>query len=157
MTYIFESDLNQYSTVLEENLNGVAEDLRTIDLADLVSYIRFGSYATIEDLLHSSSELFFQHGALNFAWTAGVDMPWGELPTVTMGMEFRLRAVSVFFDLSLRAFDQTVKVCGILFEEPVRNPQEKISRLSDAIAEVRLPEQPERRPRLPRLLDGSSR
>ena len=136
----FESDLGLYSGLLAESLKGVADDLRTIDLADIVSYIRFGSYATIEDLLQSSTELFFKQGVLSFAWTAGVEMAWGELPTVTVGMEFHHRSVSVFFDLSLRACDESVTVCGILFDEPVRESCEKVARLCEAIEEARLPE-----------------
>lgn len=136
---------------MADSLKGVADDLRTVDLADIVSYIRFGSYATIEDLLQSSTELFFKQGAVTFAWTAGADLAWGELPTVTIGMEFRHRAVSVFFDLCLRAFDESVKVRGILFEEPVGSPREKVSSLCKAIAQARLPERsnraPEARPR----------
>jgi hypothetical protein len=154
LTNFFETELNQYSTVLAENLREVAADLRAIDLADLVSYIRFGSYTTIEDLVHSSTELFFRQGTLSFAWTAGVDLGWGEQPSITMGMEFRHCRVSVFFDLSVRAFDESVTVCGILFEEPVVDPRLKVDVLTDAIAGARLPDralqQAERPAPLPR-------
>lgn len=134
-----EIDLDQYSIVLADGIRDVAADLRTIDLVDMVSYIRFGSYATIEDLVHSSTELFFRPGTLSFAWNAGTELSWSEEPMITMGMEFRSCAISVFFDLTLRALDESVKVCAILFEEPLPDPAEKVMRLSEAIAEARLP------------------
>ena len=139
VTFTFETDLDRYAGVLAQGLQRVAEDLRTIDLIDVVSYIRFGSYATIEDLLQSSTEMFFKHGALSFAWTAGVEMAWGEQPTISVGMEFRHAAVTVFFDLLLRANDNAVKIAGILFEEPRLESADKVQRLRDAIAEARLP------------------
>ena len=142
MNNYFEPELGRYSGLLADSLKDVAAELRSIDLVDIVSYIRFGSLATLEDLVHSSTELYFKQGTLSFAWTAGVDLGWGELPTITMGMEFRHAAISVFFDLSLRAFDESVKVCGILFDDPVGTPAEKVGLLSDAIAEARLPERP---------------
>lgn len=123
---------------MADGLKDVAADLRTIDLVDMVSYVRFGSYATIEDLVHSSTELFFRQGTLTFAWSAGIDMTWSEPAMITMGMEFRSSAISVFFDLTLRAFDESVKVCAILFEEPVAEPADKVIRLSQAIADARL-------------------
>ena len=133
------SDANQYAKVLSDNLREFTADLRTIDLSDLVAFLRFGCYATVEDLVLSSTELFFKSGTLNFAWTGEVDLPWDAQPSVTMGMEFRHRAVSVFFDLSLRAYDDTVKVCGILFEGDGDEADDKVARLSQAIAEARLP------------------
>ncbi len=140
MSYSNETDLDQYSGVLTEGLGDVAADLRTIDLVDMVSYIRFGSYATIEDLVHSSTELFFRQGTLSFAWSAGIDLAWSEPPMITMGMEFRSCAISVFFDLTLRALDENITILTIMFEEPVGDPDERVTRLSEAIAEARLPD-----------------
>ncbi len=139
MDHFTEKNLDQYSDVLVNGLRDVTADLRTIDLVDMVSYIRFGSYATIEDLVQSSTEMFFQNGALSFAWNAGIDLTWGDPPMITMAMEFRHRAVSVFFDLTLRALDETVKVCAVLFEEPIGETAHKVTRLGEAIAEARLP------------------
>lgn len=139
MNFSFETDLDRYAGVLAQGLQRVAEDLRTIDLVDVISYIRFGSYATLEDLLQSSTEMFFRHGVLSFAWTAGVDMAWGEEPTISVGMEFRHAAVTVFFDLLLRANDNAVRIGGILFEETRAGPADKVQRLRDAIADARLP------------------
>ena len=126
MTKYFETDLECYSAILSDNLRDVATELRTIDLVDLVSYIRFGSFATLDDLIQSSTELFYKAGTISFAWTARADIGWEDLPTVTVGLEFRHAAISVFFDLSLRAFDQSVKVCGIMFDDPVATPADKL-------------------------------
>ena len=146
MTQFIQTNLGQCSTVLADGLKDVATELRTIDLVDIVSYIRFGSFATLEDLVHSSTELFFRPGTLSFAWSAGVDLGWEEPPAVTMGMEFRHTDVSVFFDLSLRASDESVKVSGILFDGPTGGAEETVSRLTQALAEARLPERQSFRP-----------
>ncbi len=139
MNYEFESDLAQYSTVMADALKQVAEDLRTIDLLDVVSFIRFGSYATIEDLLQSSTEMFFKSGILNFGWTAAVELGWSEPPAVTVGMEFRHRAVTVFFDLTLRPCDESVNVVGIQFDEPAVLRRDKLRQLAEALADARRP------------------
>lgn len=146
MNNFIENDLDQYSDVLADGLRDVAADLRTIDLVDMVSYIRFGSYATLEDLVHSSTELFFKQGTLSFAWNAAIDLGWGEPPIITMAMEFRHHAVSVFFDLTLRAVDESVKVCAILFEDPVEEGSRGVARLGAAVAGARLPGRPSPRP-----------
>ncbi len=139
MTKYFEADLERYSAILSDNLQDVATELRTIDLVDIVSYIRYGSFATLDDLVQSSTELFFRSGTISFAWTARVELGWEEPPIVTVGMEFRHHAISVFFDLTLRADQQSVKVCGILFDDPVGTPAEKLGVLASAIAAARMP------------------
>lgn len=135
---MFETEFSEYSLVLANCLKEVADELRSIELADLVSYIRFGSYTTLEDLVHSSTELLFRPGTLTFGWTAAVEIGWGDEPCVTLGMEFRCSRVSVFFDLSIRALDEDVSVCGVLFEEPIGDAAGP-SALQRAIEEARLP------------------
>lgn len=139
MNNISAPDDEAYAALLADSLAEVVGDLRTIDIVDLVSFIRFGSFAAIEDLIHSSTELFFKPGTLISAWTACVDMAWESLPVVTLGMEFRHPAVSVFFDLLLGGLEQGVAVRAILFEEPVGDLAEGLVALGRAIAEARIP------------------
>lgn len=139
MTYLAEPDDGAYAAVLADSLRDVAADLRTIDPVDLVSFIRFGSFPAIEDLIQSSAELFFKHGTLCSAWTACVDLAWDSLPLVTLGLEFRHPLVSVFFDLLLGARGDDVAVRSLMFEEPVADLASGLDRLARALAEARLP------------------
>lgn len=139
MTYVAEPDDSAYATVLADSLREVTADLRTIDPVDLVSFIRFGSYGAIEDLVQSSAELFFKHGTLISGWSACVDLAWDSLPLVTLGLEFRHPIVSVFFDLLLGARGGDVAVRAVIFEEPVADRAGALSLLSRAIGESRLP------------------
>ncbi len=139
MTYVAQPDDGAYAAVLTDSLREVTADLRTIDPVDLVSFIRFGSHGAIEDLIQSSAELFFKHGTLTSAWSAGVDMAWDSLPLVTLGLEFRHPVVSVFFDLLLGARDSDVAVRAVIFEEPVLDRAGGLNLLARAVAEARLP------------------
>ena len=124
---------------MADSLRDVAADLRTIDPLDLVSFIRFGSYGAIEDLIQSSAELFFKHGTLTSAWSAGVDLAWDSLPLVTLGLEFRHPVVSVFFDLLLGARGSDVAIRAVLFEEPVADRAQALGLLAGAMADAQLP------------------
>jgi hypothetical protein len=124
---------------MADSLRDVAADLRTIDPLDLVSFIRFGSYGAIEDLIQSSAELFFKHGTLTSAWSACVDLAWDSLPLVTLGLEFRHPVVSVFFDLLLGARGSDVAIRAVLFEEPVADRAQALGLLASAMADAQLP------------------
>ena len=139
MTYLAESDDGAYAAVLADSLRDVAADLHTIDPVDLVSFIRFGSFPAVEDLIQSSAELFFKHGTLMSAWTARVDLAWDSLPLVTLGLEFRHPLVSVFFDLLLGAGGDEVAVRSVMFEQPVADRAGGLANLARALVEARLP------------------
>ena len=138
MTHVSEYE-GGYATVLAESLREVTADLRTIDPVDLVSFIRFGSHGAVEDLIQSSVELYFKTGTLISSWSACVDMAWDTCPLVTLGMEFRHSAVSVFFDLVLGAHQGEVAVQAVIFEEPEPDANGGVSLLARAIADARLP------------------
>lgn len=117
----------------------MADELRTIDVIEIVTFIQSESYSAIEDLLQSSTELFFKDGTLTFAWSADVDLTWDNLPSVKLGMEFHGGGVSVFFDFGLSAFDSTVEIGGLLFDRAMEAGETEASRLAGALADARLP------------------
>lgn len=129
----------EYCEVIEQNIGAFVDELRAIDLVDLVSFIRLESFATIEDLVNSSTELFFKPDMLVFSWAAAVDLRWDALPVVTLGLEFRHPTVSVFFNLTMRDASEQVEVLGLSFEEPPRAPREALVR---ALADARLVRRP---------------
>lgn len=135
MTNRTEQDLASYCSIVEDNLAEVVAELREVDLADLVSFIRFESYPTIDDLVNAATELFFNPDMLVFSWAACADLRWDALPAVTLGLEFRHPSVTVFFDLTLRDAAQSVDVLGIAFDAPALPPH---AALSHAFAEARL-------------------
>ncbi len=130
-----DAALAEYCEVIEQNIGAFVDELRAIDLVDLVSFIRLESFATIEDLVNSSTELFFKPDMLVFSWAAAVDLRWDALPVVTLGLEFRHPTVSVFFNLTMRDAGEQVEVLGLSFEEPPRAPREALAR---ALADARL-------------------
>ena len=145
MTYLVDNDYGAYGGIIAAGLAEVFEEMHAIDLIDLVGHIRFGQHAAIEDLLQSSTELFFKDGTLTFGWDARVDLPWDAVPTVTLGMEFKHQTVSVFFNMSFQARNHVVQVVGILFDPDCRNAGERRFRLRQALVDAHLPRKAIRR------------
>ncbi|MDX7950351.1 hypothetical protein P7D22_04060 [Lichenihabitans sp. Uapishka_5] len=156
MTFLVENEQNAYARLIADGLRDVLEELHAIDLVDLVSFIRFDRHAAIEDLLQSSTELFFKEGTITFGWNAWVDMAWGDMPSVTLGMEFNHRDVCVFFNLTLRAMEQAVEVVAVVFDPECPEPAERRRRLKKALSDALLPRAARRLPVLP-LRRGSGR
>ena len=131
-------ETESFARALATELGDVIEELQAIEVVDLVSYIRFGCFSALEDLLQSSAELFFKEGTLTFGWTAAVEMAWTQTPKVILGLELKHRAASIFFNLSLCAGEPTITLSGVLFDPPCPAP-ERLRCLLETVADAHLP------------------
>jgi hypothetical protein len=122
---------------LASAMQDVARELKLIDLADLVAYVRFDRFPNIADLVSSSIELMFAPGTLSFGWAADLDLAWDAPARVMLDMEFRHRAVTAFFSLELTAGDATVRIHHISFEPASPDPAENTRSLVDALDSAR--------------------
>jgi hypothetical protein len=132
-------DRGAHERVLADAMVDVATELRLADLTELFLMIRTEQAANIADLVNSSSELFFESGALKYALSAGCELRWETAPTVRLDMEFRYGTVTVFFQLTIGRERAAVEVFDVLFEDgddPAGATD--MERLCAAIADARL-------------------
>ena len=128
-----------WAAPIAEAIKEVAAELRLIDLADFVSFIRLGQFANIQDIVNSSIELYFKHGTLTYACSADYQLEWESSPAVLIDMEFCHRQVSAVFNLTLRPENASIELHSISFGSGVTGPEMEISRLAAAMADARLP------------------
>ena len=123
---------------LADGLRDVASELRLIDAADLIAFIRTEQFANISNLVNSSTELYYKPGTLSFGRSGDIDVKWGATPTVSLDMEFHHMQVSVYFRLLLEALQAGVEINYISFEAGSTDPDQNTQRLIAAIANARL-------------------
>ncbi len=138
-----QNHLHDREFALALAMKDVAAELRLVDPADYVGYVRMEQYSNLEDIINSSSELLFQPGSLTFGWGADVRLAWGERPRIFLDMEFHHQAVNVFFSLGLGAEVDSVAIRMITFtapdSEPLVNTGQLISALNSARCVVQRP------------------
>lgn len=128
----------QREMALADGLRDVASDLRLVDAADLIAYIRTERFSNIANLVNSSTELYFKPGTIHFGQSGDVDVKWGDTPAISLDMEFRHMRVNVYFRLLLRALQAGVEIDYITFEDASPDAELNTRRLVDAIAAARL-------------------
>ncbi|HEY4848868.1 MAG TPA: hypothetical protein VIH87_14060 [Methylocella sp.] len=129
-----ELPANALGTVFEP----VAAELRLVDVADYIAYIRDQKFANIQDIVNSSVELFFKPGTLSFGWAAEFELDWNSLPVITLDMEFRHRSVWLVFKLILRALQTNVTVEYLSLGKTSGDPRQDMAALIETIADARL-------------------
>ena len=107
---------------LADGLRDVASELRLIDAADLIAFIRTEQFANIANLVNSSTELYYKPGTLSFGRSGDIDVKWGDTPTVSLDMEFHHMQVSVYFRLLLEALQAGIEINYISFEAGSADP-----------------------------------
>jgi hypothetical protein len=127
--------------IIAEGIVDVATELRLADVSDLMLFIRCEQTANIEDLVNSSTELYFRNGTLKYALVAGCSVRWDTSPTILLDMEFRDAGVSVFFRLVLSQSRAAVEIIDIFFDEMGLDPEGKTRKLIEAVANAKLPDQ----------------
>ncbi len=124
--------------VLAEGVADVATELRLVNVIDLIGYVRSERSANLEDLVNSSAELYFKHGALRYAWSADLDVVWEALPTVSLNMEFCWRGVTAFFRLCLNSARAAVDIQHLAFDSACGEAHVLHLCFAEAIADSRL-------------------
>lgn len=124
--------------IVANGIREIAAELRLIEVGDLIAYIHGEQFANIEDLVNSSTELYFKEGTMSFAWAAALDVTWSGPPTVLIDMEFHHAAVSVFFTLALKNTHGCIDIKHIWYASPSFDEEYDTMRLAGAIADARL-------------------
>lgn len=123
---------------LAEGIKDVASELRSVDAADYIAFIRTEQFANVRSLVSSSTELFFKPGTISFGSSAEIDVTWGKPPSVILDMEFHHWDLNVYFRLFLGALQAAVEITFISFGRGAPDPEENTRRLIRAIADARI-------------------
>ncbi len=129
---------------LAEGMREVASELRLIDPADFIAFIRTEQFGNIRALVNSSTEMFFKPGTIHFGLSGEVELAWGSAPRISLDMEFHHQNVDAYFRLVLLAVQAAIEISYVSFEGSAADPDVNTRRLVEAIADARLP-QPARR------------
>jgi hypothetical protein len=125
--------------VLAEGLKEVAAELRLIEPADLVAFVRTERYGNIRTLVNSATEMYFKPGIISFGSAGRVDLRWDGNPSISLDMEFHHCRIDVFFQLLLESAQAGVDIHYISFGGPSPDPHANTARLASAIADARIP------------------
>lgn len=129
--------------LLAEAVKEVASELRLIEAADLVAFLRTEQYGNVRSLVNASTEMYFKRGTLRFGLSGQADVTWNSPPRIVLDMEFHHHRVNVFFRLVLENDEAGVDIDYISFGgTPARDPEDNTRRLRDALADARIAPMP---------------
>lgn len=124
--------------IVAKAIEEVATELRLVDIADYVAYIRLERFSTIADIVDSAAELYFQPGTLRFGHGGSANVDWSGNPEILLDMQLQPSGATVYFTLKLADTTAAVDVNYVAFDESSEDPEENSRFLERAIAAARL-------------------
>jgi hypothetical protein len=124
--------------IVEEAIKDVVGELRLVDAADYVAFIRLEHFSTVSDLVESAAELFFAPGTLKLGHGGEAHVTWSDPPRIVLDLELRPAGATVYFALTLEDERAAVVVNYVAFEQPDPDPLRNTAYLADAIERSRI-------------------
>ena len=135
---IRQSHTEARELIVSEAIRDVVSELRMVDLADYIAFIRLEHFACVSDIVDSAAELFFMPGTVRLGNGGDAIVNWGQPAKILLDLELRPRGATVYFTLSLTDRQAGVEVNYVSFDEPDTCPDKNTAFLERAISSARI-------------------
>lgn len=124
--------------VVAEAIHEVVSELRLVDIADYIAFIRLEHFGNVSDLVESAAELYLMPGTLKLGHGGEAHVDWSGDPRIVLDLELRPEGVIVYFSLTLTARNASVEVNYIAFDTPLTDPLANTTFLENALRAARI-------------------
>ena len=124
--------------IVADAIEQVVRELRLIDVADYIAFIRLEHFACLSDLVDSAAELYFRPGTLRLGHGGEAHVDWSGSPRIVLDLELRPPGVTVYFQLTLSELGASVVVNYVSFEKPGEDPEHNTALLEAVIEQARI-------------------
>ena len=135
---IRQSHTDARELIVSEAIQPVVHELRMIEVADYIAFIRLEHFASISDLVDSAAELFFMPGTVRLGNGGDAIVGWAEAPRILLDLELRPRGATVYFTLSLADRMASVQVNYVSFDKPDPCPEKNTAFLRQAVEAAKI-------------------
>jgi hypothetical protein len=124
--------------IVAETIREVVSELRMVDVADYVAFMRLEHFSAIADIVNSAAERHLMPGTLQLGHGGDVHVSWSEPPKIVLDLELKPRGASVYFALSMSENHAGVEVNYVSFDEPDTDPERNTDYLRAALEDARI-------------------
>lgn len=124
--------------IVADAIREVVSELRMIDVADYIAFIRMERFSSIADLVDSAAELYFMPGTLRLGHGGEAHSAWEMPPKIALDLELHPGGVKVFFTLTLAAETATIDLNYVSFDNASDDADLNTMRLKTSLNAARL-------------------
>jgi hypothetical protein len=124
--------------IVANAIQEVVSELRMVDVADYIAFIRLEQFGCISDIVDSAAELYFMPGTLRLGHGGEAHVGWSEVPRIVLDLELRTAGATVYFALTLTALHASVEVNYVAFDMPDSDPDRNTDFLESSLEQLRI-------------------
>jgi hypothetical protein len=124
--------------IVAETIKEVVSELRMVEVADYIAFIRMERFATIDDLVRTASERHLLPGTLALGHGGDAHVGWSDTPRIVLDLELKPQGATVYFALSMSAETAGVEVNYVAFDQPHDDPERNTQYLRAALEQSRI-------------------
>jgi hypothetical protein len=124
--------------IVAETIREVVSELRMVDVADYVAFMRLEHFSAIADIVSSAAERHLMPGTLRLGHGGDAHVSWGEKPRIVLDLELKPRGASVHFALSMTDEHAGIEVNYVSFDEPDADPDRNTDYLKAVLEDARI-------------------
>ncbi|QND50628.1 hypothetical protein HB779_01250 (plasmid) [Phyllobacterium sp. 628] len=133
----------QYSAtrveIISSQMTEVIRDIRLVEVADYIAFIRCELFGNIADIVNSATELTFYPDTLTFGLGGEYKLDWNTSPKVMLDLEFKNMGVNAYFRLTLSSEGEEIDLHHVRFAVAGQTPAHNTALLAEAFENARLP------------------
>jgi hypothetical protein len=135
---IRQSHTASREAIVADAIRDVVAELRMVEVADYVAFIRLEHFACISDIVDSAAELYFLPRTVRLGNGGEAHVGWSEPPRIDLDLELRPRGATVYFTLSMQADQAGIDIKYVAFDEPHDEPERNTAFLATTLSDARL-------------------
>lgn len=135
---IRQSHTEARELIVSEAIQQVVSELRLVDAADYIAFIRLEHFGCVADIVDSAAELYFMPGTVKLGAGGDIIAGWGHPPKILLDLELRPRGATVYLTLTLADHTAGVEVNYVTFENADPSPEKNTAFLKRALDESRI-------------------
>jgi hypothetical protein len=124
--------------IVADAISEVVSELRMIDVADYIAFIRMERFSSIADLVDSAAELYFMPGTLRLGHGGEAHSAWEMPPKIALDLELHPSGAKVFFTLTLAAKTATIDLNYVSFDNASDDADLNTMRLKTSLEAARI-------------------
>jgi hypothetical protein len=128
----------QREQIVAETIREVVSELRMVDVADYVAFMRLEHFSAIADIVSSAAERHLMPGTLQLGLGGDAYVTWEDKPRIVLDLELKPQGASVHFALSMTDDHAGVEVNYVSFDEPHTDPDRNTDYLRAVLEDAKI-------------------
>ncbi len=121
---LIEPNYKDHEPIVADALTGFIQEIRLIELADFIAYLRLERHSQLADLVTAAAEMFFAPQFLELGDGSYATLDWSEQPSIYLNLVMQTAGATIYLTLTLENERANIAINYIAYHVSCAEPDE---------------------------------